>query len=203
MKGLTTFSLLFLSFYGFSQVKFDEYIDELYDKSFNIEINGKNSSKYEFWIYAHSSEKEFKECGFRINQHTSVPFFKHLFEAKKKYIEWTEIAKKNNIKNYSKKMNIKCRVPNFFRMGKSLYYGVNKKLNYIFRVTDTGNGINYSLSVGMGEIQASTSQYVQHSGFYIHFLSPEEINKFSEKFSSTRIINHFDKKNKYNELFKD
>ena len=201
MKKLITILLILISLNGYSQTKIGTYHNSYLNENYNIELDTKDTTKFDIYFYAHSFDNLINEGGFVIKQWGLEEFIKHIQDAKQKYIDWVKVAKENNVTDLNKDMEIYTFASGFFKTGNHWHFQNEIDLKHIFRVRKDKNIILYSLFIGTGQLQASDNEFTNTDGFAIIFYSVKEIDDFLNKISMDK-INFYLKESMKKDLFK-
>lgn len=174
-----------------------------FGKSYEITLTSKDTSKYDIWIDAHSMDASHKIGGIMVRSKTEEKFITALSEAKVKYKEWVETAKKNNVKDLYKEMEIKCKgIDGYFVYGKDYHFSFGIKLGFFFVIKEIDGEVTYRLVVKTGEMIASDNQFMKVDGVALVYNDEKEIDSFINTLNHKKIIEYLSKP-KAEDLFKD
>ena len=202
MKKIILFALFvfFQIGFSFSQKVYTNYFNSYVHESYNIEIYDKGNDKYDLYINAFSFDNMTKNGGFLISNKRLPDFLNVLDSALVKYIEWTNIAKKNKVTDLKKPMGYTCKVDGYFEYGK-WQFDSNIQIGVDFLILDVNDSIRYILSITTGNLVSSSNEFIKSDGFVLLFTSVEEINNFRIMILPDN-ISVFLKKPKSEDLFK-
>ena len=153
----------------FAQEKVGTYSCAYFDKEMDVEYSAKLK---EYYIQIRG-ESNTTLAFFTIKTSKIDDFRKALSDTKAKYIEWTKVAKDNNVKEYDKDMDIK------FPSGGGAWYG--SKWWFTFYATPTPrflitDGKYLCLLFSGKKFTASSNEYINEKVYWV-FSSPEEIDE--------------------------
>ncbi len=202
---LTLFCLaLFLS-PSFSQKVYSEYNSIYFNSKYNLEVSfdEEDQSKYDIWINATSIDDLVEKTGIKVNSNKIDLFVKSLNLIKEKYIEWTTVAKTNNVEELKKDFNIDIpTVDGFFYFGDEWEFDYSVKPTARFIILKNKKGeLCYVLLISSGGLTSSSNEYIKSDGLYIALSSIKEIEDFISGVSPETILS-FKNKPKTEDLFK-
>jgi hypothetical protein len=171
------------------------------DKPFEIKITVKNNRWDEMYIYAHTEDRMTEKGGLIIREASYNRFIKKIQEAKKKYIEWKEVALQNEVKELRKNTNVRNRQGVFFYYGDKWCHSYYQPIYFYFMVVSIDNKPEFFLSIETDVVFANQNQYMKTRGYSISFRTIEEIDVFLETISLDKINKHIESKSK-EDLFK-
>ncbi|PKP33898.1 MAG: hypothetical protein CVU00_09285 [Bacteroidetes bacterium HGW-Bacteroidetes-17] len=203
---LTLIALVFLSLTSFSQKPFETYTMEyLKDgKEYTIDIAIDTTKKDDFSLYTdmYSTDASTKSLGIIITNKNYESFIEALNAAKAKYIEWTKVAKENNVKELRKEIEVNAKnIKGYFLYGSKWKFDYSISLSFTFSVISLESGLKYVLIVGTGKMTASDNQFMETDSGLIVFSNVNEIDDFLSKITLDK-INEFKTKPKKEDLFK-
>jgi len=174
-----------------------------FGKSYDITVTGKDTSKYDIWIDAHSMDVSHKIGGIMVRSKSEDKFIIALTEAKAKYAEWLVTAKTNGVKDLYKEMEIKCKgIDGYFAYGRDYHFNFGIKLSFFFVIKEVDGEITYRLVAKTGEMTASDNQFMEVDGVALVFNDEKEIDSFINTINHKKIIEYLSKP-KAEDLFKD
>lgn len=181
--------------------KLDSYYSSLFEKTYEIHVQDEGE-EYKIWIDAGTLDKIVDDGGIIFNEKQHPDFILALEQAKAKYIEWKDIAVKNNVKELSKDMSHKTKGMAYFYYGDKWHFQFYVTIYFEFRIFETSSGVNYFLVVRTPKITASDNQYIDCKDFIIAFADVSEIDDFLDKISLDKTY-QFLNSPKADDLFKD
>ena len=181
---------MFLPFCLNGQIKFAEY-NSFDGNKYEISLDPKES--FTLYINASPSDKFHDEGGFMVKKDRYNQFITALKDARSKYIEWTAVAKTNNVRTFSKIMQVDCNVGGYFKYGNKwqFQFSIRPVFNYI--ILETEGKIDYALSIHTGELKSSSNKYMDVDGYILAFLSAEEIDEFIKLLDIEKISREINK----------
>jgi len=200
MKKLLLIVIMLFSINVFAQEDFSVYDNTYAGKEFKIQISYEDTSQFTLWIDAMSLDKLHNKGGIKLDYKRYDEFISAINEAKDKYIEWSNVAKENNVSELEKSMSISPKVGGYFFYGDwNFQYIVNPSV--YFKIFKKDNIIKHFLVINTGKLQSSSNQFMKVDGFVLVFSSVEEIDNFLETISRQK-LNIFFNKPKAKDLFK-
>lgn len=185
-----------------AQDKFATYENEFASEEYDIEISLKENENFTLYIRALSMDPTSDVGGFLVTAKQHEDFVRGLNEAKVKFTEWKNIAVQNKVTDLNKTMEIKTKSSGFFLYGKKWKFDYSVKLDFDFKVVQTGDLVEHILIVRTGEMIASDNQYMDTKGAVLVFTTAEQITEFVEMISLEN-INKFRNQPKTEDLFKN
>ena len=176
-------ALNLISMNSYSQNKYYSYKDGMFMKSLNLEVEKKND---ECLVYLNmtSMDSYYSEaCGILIREEKLNDLYNNMVFVKNKYIEWTQVAKENNITELIKPIEIPNQtLVNGFFTTSSMKIDKYTFPSFNFMVSkDSNNNINYFLGIGITELEDSENSYTTFDGAMLAFDSTVEFGKLVDK----------------------
>lgn len=170
------------------------------ENEFTVEYSIENGSLY----LAGAGETPNSKSGLIINKNQRSTFISNLTEIQKKYNEWVNIAKSNNVNDISKDFVIVDQ--NFkgywLSYSRDWHFDSSVKPTYKFRVLESKNGdIKYLIIINSGELESSSNRYMTYDQVLIVFSSSEEIQNLINLISDESIENLKNKQTSTDSLF--
>lgn len=187
--------------YGQETIKTFSILGEEYDFQAS-EL--KEDSTYTVYVSGHSLDALNKKGGLMIKSKHIERFIACLNKGKKKYVEWTNTAKENNIKDLTKDIDV-GKMP---RLEGYFYYSEWKfDFNVVpfvkYMVTEKKDGsVDYAFLIYTGELTSSSNKYIDSDSFVYAFYSEEEIEEFIILFKPELVYEFYNEKNNEEDLFK-
>jgi hypothetical protein len=199
LKFKILFILTLFTLFIDAQDLYKSYYNAFSKKYFNTYIAHNDINEYVLFIDLLSTDSNRKYGGIMVSTVEHENFLQILDSAKQKYVEWIDIAKKNNIHSFNKKMKYKSIVGGgYFEHKKDLNIEYLIYLSFNFKIDED----KYYLSFKTGELASTIDNSIKHEGFVLIFSSVEEIEYFIELLSKDN-VNVFLKNNNNFDLFKD
>lgn len=150
------------------------------------------------------ADRQTEKAGFLIKKLQRQIFISNLIESQKKYNDWMEVAKSNNVKDLSKDIIIEEQKIGAYWLNYSGDWKFDYNVNptYFFRVLETDSGIKYLLIINSGELLASDNRYMNHKSLLIVLTSSNEIQNLIDIISDESIEKFKNKENNKEVLFK-
>ena len=96
------------------------------------------NKEFKYYVGAFCSDEWYGEAGFVIRSKNLEEFINAAITAKEKFVEWSKIAKNNNVKNYAKNMNLYSLIGCYYGNNGHYNFVYNKIPKFIFYVDETG-----------------------------------------------------------------
>ena len=141
------------------------------------------------------------DCGLLMMSKKVNSFIKAWEDAKSKYIEWKEVAKTNNVKDFKKVMDIK--IPKVYAYW---YYPMSYTTDefepfFEFKVYD-GKYFYLTLIIEEDFLDEKFG-IINKKRFHIYFSSLSQINNFINSIRPEKVTSHYNKKKTIENLFKN
>jgi hypothetical protein len=203
MKKVTLIAIAFLALQLNAQEKVSTYNVDYLNKNFDIMISKGKKDNYTLYLQILSIDNISKNCGIYFNKKNHEELLKTLIEAKQKYIEWSEIAEKNNVNDLLKPMDIKSLCNGaYFDYGSGMHAKSFFNSIYQFKVSSNDAGkVSKLMLIKTGELQSSSNQFIKSDGGLLIFSSVSEIDFLLNEISIDKIKEYTNKPD-HNELFK-
>ncbi len=157
-------------------------------------------TEHVLYVLAYNSEEVFDYQGFRLYETDIDPFISEIEQVRNKYSEWKEIAEQNNVKNYSKLIDIDFEpIIAISAIGDNLYAAASK-LVPSFVVRENGDCLAFitTSKIKLNNLQGGDN--LDCNGISFVFESADEINEFLTAIKTQRNI--VNKKDALDKLFK-
>lgn len=203
IKKILTLALTVVAFsnFVFGQEKIDEYTSSYFDKKYDINASQdkKDTTKFSYYIDCASADKLHSQVDLMFDSNDLPDFIEFLNSIKSTYSKWQETAKQNNVTELDKEIEIKP-----FKCQSAFVYG-DWNFDFGVRLTPRAKIVKGEmlLILESDELQSSSNQFMKHDGFYLVFSSSKEIDDFISKIDIEKVKEHFRKKNKSDDLFKN
>lgn len=195
MKKLFIFIVLFLTLaniYG-QETVLGTYNCSYLDKKCGVAYSERAES---YFIYI-SSGKNHDDMSVIVNNKDIQEFRDALTAARDKYVEWTKVAKENNVKSFNKYMDIEFPEVKIMWGNKSPQISLGAKPEPRFMVNDG----EYRLLLFSGKkVAAFDNEYITEQAYWI-FLSVDEINQLLKLISPETLNKKIESKAKTDALF--
>ncbi len=190
---IVVFVLCIISTLCFAQEKIGFYTCSYFDKELSVEY----SDKFKEYYIQIMGENESTLIYFTIKKVKIENFRQALADTKAKYVEWTKVAKDNDVDKYDKDMDIS------FPTGGGAWYG--SKWWFTFSATPdprflVTNGKYLCLLFSGKKFTASSNEYIDEKAYWV-FSSPEEIDELITLLSEESLNKLQEKKEKTDDLF--
>jgi hypothetical protein len=192
---------LFLALDVLGQKTMSTYQNEYLNKEFNIQVSElKANGKFDVYVECASFDNDRNINFFIVPNDKMITFTSIMDGAKSKYIEWSRVAKENNVTELDKTFeNDKLALKSAFPSGRSWEFTTGH-YNFRFKIVDDKH---YLIFQTKQKLYSLTNRYITSDGSYIAFSSVNEINEFLSNFEADKIKEFHNKKNVTENLFVD
>ena len=192
---LTSIFLFVLSFNLMSQTQYSSYTSSFIDKTYKASVGFDENDDYTVFLEMFSLDKLDAPGGILMDEAEHLVFTRQIWEAKMKYMEWSETARKNNIQNFEKIIDIPCYTKAYFLFANEWRFQFSVKLIFAYKVIEG----QHLLVVKTPPLQDDKNQFVTHDGFAFIFSSPNEVDKFIINTAKEKVLEF----KKQQDLFRD
>jgi hypothetical protein len=196
------FTLLFSNAFIAQVQELSTFNSSYFDVTLDVNLSYKTDKDFDLWINASSLDELVKEGGVIIRAKQYSKFTTALDSARIKYIQWDSIAKKNNVKELDKRMNIECKTEAYFNYLKNWEFQFIVPLKFDFKIITDEVETKTLLIIRTGELTSSSNEFIKMDGLVWVFNSVEEIESFQRAISMAT-IKEFVTKPKTEDLFKN
>jgi hypothetical protein len=180
-----------------AQMEYTSYRMGLTGEEYKIEI-GKEGKLY---ISMLSVDNLSKEAGIIVKPNKAQTLIECLDTSRKKLREWGKIARDNNIQEFRKEIDCRCKVEGFFSYG-DWQFDYNVQLTFNFTMLKVGEEVYPVLMVRTGPMQSMSNQFISHDGATIVFEKDEEIVEFIRMINPKNVEVFMNKVENKENLFK-
>lgn len=196
VKFLFVFVSLFLSVNSsFGEKVISSYTSSYFNKEYNIEASEIKNGK--FSVYIQVAAEGSSNAMISLDNTELDKFNDFLQKTKEKYIEWSKVAKDNNITEMSKEMDFKSPSTTICWLGSKWWFSFGIKLQPRFLILDDGN---YVVTI-VKTVRASSNEYIDET-IYLVFSTPEEIDVMISLLNEEDITAELQKAQNSSDLFK-
>lgn len=181
----------------FAQKKVDSYIADYFIEGKEYDIQASNKDGELSLYFNVCGESTSDDISFGVKGNDITLFIEALNQAKAKFIEWSDIAKTNNVKDMSKDMDIYFPRITVVWYASKWKFAFKHKLSPRFVVTDNGE----CLFITTGKVTASDNQYMDEE-YYFVLSSKEEFEGLIAKISPENLLKKLNQDIQAKDLFK-
>lgn len=179
----------------------ESYSSKYFQKSFESWFTKKGGDDFMLFVTAYSLDPLYKMSGLILRSGKYDMFIDALNHAADKYLEWSKVAKENNIQEAKKEVKVNSLVEAFFG-NNDYHFDQYVELEFEFKILpNEDKQPDVLLIIRSGDLVSVTNEYIDSKGFAIVFSSYEEISSFLKSISKESIQNY--KPKHKNDLFKD
>lgn len=198
MKRNFTILSLLLFFSGIinAQEVIDNYTMSYFNKNYEIEASKGKSDDFTVYIQV-NAERSTTKANYMIKSSKLNEFKDALIATKNKYVEWSKVAKDNNVTDMSKEMDIKFPNVDIAWLGSKWFFSFGKKLSPNFLILKDGQHV----VTFVNKNTASSNQYIDETTYWV-FADVKEFDEFIQKLDFDKIKSKLEKSESKVELFK-
>ena len=156
---------------SFAEKKVGSYSLNYFNKQYDIEASEIKNGKFSVYIQV-SAERESTRAMIEVESEDIDDFIQFLLQMKEKYVEWTNVAKANNVTEMSKVMDFLSPSTTICWRGSKWYFSFGQKLQPRFLILDNGG---FVVSI-YKQVTASDNRYIDEKIYWV-FSDAKEIDK--------------------------
>lgn len=176
---IISIALMLFSIAAYADEVIGAYHNDFDGLDYTISVRENNGELQYVYIYMATSNKTSGYFAFK-GKHIDE-FISTLAQIRAKYIEWSDVAKKENVTKMIKEFDFELPSGTFFWNGSQLWMAKGK-LHAQFIVVDGKPFVSFARSVS-----ALTNKYVKET-FYATFSSVEVYDNFTSKFDKSKML---------------
>ncbi|MES2513515.1 MAG: hypothetical protein V4580_05195 [Bacteroidota bacterium] len=181
-----------------SYFRYAEYNMSAFGEKFEIHVEVCTNEIMNYYIHTCSVDKISNKTALTLNELELKTFLNYLTTISRNYANWTEIAIKNDVQNYSKKgSESTISLPGAFYLGK-WHFDKSIELHSLFNVTDSKS----TISIISDEITTNDNQFMSNKGLSFIFSNTTEIENLINLMDRKTILDFYYNKKKLDALFK-
>jgi len=195
-RFITIIAILFSCLALRAEEKVGMYHSSYFDVDYSIEAGYNSRNVLTVYVQVegeHSSDKVF----FNFDGGDIDYFVKALKLAKEKFVEWQDIAIKNNVTDMRKDLDISFPRTTIAWLGSKWWFSFNKRLSPEFVVSSEGD----ILFLITGKAVSSSNEYIDMK-YYFALSRASDFDELIEALNIEKITEHFNKKQNVEDLFK-
>ena len=191
---ITLMSFIYLNTFAEKEVG-NYYTDYFENKKFVIEASEPKDGEFTLYIQVAGDDSE--KAFVSIDSDKVVDLITFLTNMKNKYVEWSDVAKNNNISEFNKEMKFKTPRLGVAWLGSKWWFSYGHRIAPTFRIMDDGSHIVSMVR----KAKSSSNQYIDETIFWV-FGSSEAIDSLISQLDVKRILGLFEKQSNASGLFK-
>lgn len=172
------------------------YTSNYFNKSYDIEASEIKNGKFSIYIQV-SAERESTKAMISIDSDKLELFRQSLIQTKEKFVEWSKVAKENNVTDMLKDMGIKYPSATICWLSSKWHFSFGQKLTPKFLILDN----NKHVISFCEKVTASDNKYIDETIYWV-FSDPKEIDDLLSVLDYNIIKQKLEKKENAAELFK-
>lgn len=139
----------------FSQKSIGTYSLSYFNKQYEIEASEIKNEKFSIYIQV-GVQKDYTKAMIEVKNSDLEDFNQFLLQMKDKYVEWSDVAKKNDVKDMTKEMDFKSPSVTICWSSSKWWFSYGHKLQPSFLILDNGKMV---VSI-YKKATASSNQYI-------------------------------------------
>lgn len=167
-----------------------------FNKTYDIEASEIKNDKFSVYIGV-SAEHSSTEAMIEVESGKLVEFKQALLQMRDKYVEWSKVAKENNVKDMSKEMDISFPSTTICWKGSKWFFSFGQRLTPRFLILDDGRFVVTFVK----KVTASSNEYIDEKIYWV-FSDPKEIDELISNLDIEKIKSKLQEKEKAADLFK-
>jgi|SRR5690606_8537682 len=195
MKKITLLLLLISATAVKAQKKIDQYSSEYFNKEYNIEASLDKKGEFDVYIGI-ASETVSSEARIMLKSKDINDFINALIETKTKYVEWSKVAKENNVDNLTKDIDVKFPNVGIAWLGSKWFFSMSQRLKPKFSILNDGRHI----VMFVNNNTASSNQFIKETTYWI-FTDENEFDVLISKIKYDTVKNKLDAEESKKDLF--
>lgn len=195
MKKITLLLLLLSAAASNAQKKIDQYSSGYFEKNYDIEASLDKKEGFKVYI-ALAAESTSTEARIMLKSKDINSFITALTETKNKYMEWSKVAKENNVDDLSKEIDVKFPNIDIAWYGSKWFFSFNQKLKPRFSILSDGRHVVtfYNNNV------SSSNQFIKESTYWV-FSDEKEFDEIISKINYDAVKGKLDAEESKKDLF--
>jgi len=179
-----------------AQEVIDSYTMGYFNKNYEIEASKGKSDDFTVYIQV-NAERSTTKANYLIKSGKLNDFKEALIATKDKYVEWSKVAKENNVTDMSKEIDVKFPNVDIAWLGSKWFFSFEKKLAPKFLILKDGQHV----VTFVNKSTASSNQYIDETTYWV-FADVKEFDEFIQKLDLDKINGKLEKSESKAELFK-
>ena len=174
----------------------DTYTLSYFNKTYDIEASEIKNDKFSVYIGV-NAERNSTKAMIEVNSENLEEFNQALRQMKDKFVDWSRVAKENNVKEMSKEMEITFPSISICWLGSKWFFSFGEKLKPKFLILDNGNFVVSFYK----KVTASSNEYIDEKIYWV-FSDSKEIDELVSKLNVEKLKSKLQEKVKAADLFK-
>ena len=171
------------------------------DRNLNISLRT-FPENYQVYLHAVSHDVLVKETGMLIPKDSLQYFLTEIQVAFDKYKEWTKVAQKNQVNEYSRDIPLETSTNAFFISGGKIHYSDGLPLRYTFKAVASKKGVKTQVLLHSTKFLSKENEFIHCKGFSIPLSSSDDFENLISALQPSK-INTFLETRTYDNLFRN
>lgn len=181
--------------FAYAEKKIGSYRLSYFDKEYDIKVSELKNGK--FTVYIHTESKGSSQSTLLVESNDLENFITALQTMKDKYVEWSRVAKDNNVTEMSKEIEVKFPKTTVAWFGSKWYFSFDKKLQPRFVIMDDGTHVASIVT----KFTSSSNRYIDETIYWV-FSDPSDIDDLISNLDVNKILAELNKSSSDADLFK-
>lgn len=172
------------------------YTSSYFNKTYDIEASEIKNDKFSVYIGV-TAENSSTKAMIEVESDKLEDFKQALLQTRDKFVEWSKVAKENNVKDMSKEMEVTFPSISVCWLGSKWFFSFGEKLKPKFLILDNGNFVVSFYK----KVTASSNEYIDEKIYWV-FSDSKEIDELISKLDVEKIKAKLQENVKAADLFK-
>jgi nitrate reductase NapE component len=181
---------------AFAEKIIGTYSLSYFNTQYDIEASEIKGEKFTVYIQV-SAENTHTRAMISVQSADIEKFVQFLLQMKEKYVEWSDVAKANNVTDMPKYMDFKSPSTTICWKGSEWFFSFGHKLQPRFLILENGKMVASIYK----QVTSSSNQYIDEKIYWV-FSDEKEIDNLVAQLSVEKIITKLKEKQNANDLFK-
>ena len=181
---------------SFAEKNVGSYSLSYFNKQYDIEASEIKNGKFSVYIQV-NAERDITRAMIEDKSDDLEEFVQFLLKMKEKYVEWSEVAKANNVTDMSKDMDFKSPSITICWSSSKWFFSFGHKLQPRFLILESGKMVASIYK----KVTASSNQYIDEKIYWV-FSDAKEIDDLVSQLDVEKIKAKLQETQNANDLFK-
>ena len=172
------------------------YTLSYFNKTYDIEASEIKNDKFSVYIGVNAESNSTKAM-IEVESDKLEEFKQALLQMKEKFIDWSKVAKENNVKEMTKEMDISFPSTTICWLGSKWFFSFGQKLKPKFLILDDGRFVVTFVK----KVTASSNEYIDEKIYWV-FSDSKEIDELISKLDVEKLKSKLQENVKAADLFK-
>ncbi|PXV61980.1 hypothetical protein CLV62_12323 [Dysgonomonas alginatilytica] len=179
---------------SFAEKTVGSYSSSYFNKVYDIEAGEIKNGK--FSVYIQVPAKSDNRTMVLIESDQIKEFNSILLQMKDKFVEWSKVAKDNNVTELSKSMDLRLPKTTICWQGSKWFFSFGQKLQPSFMILESGKHVVTLVQ----KVTSSSNQYIDETIYWV-FADPQEIDELIAQLDFDKIKSKLEEDKNSSDLF--